>query len=101
MTRTPLAWQNLVNNRARLLASVGGVAFAVVLMFLEMGFLNGLYDSQSYVVQQLNADLLIVHAHKEAFVPQVPFPRQRLQQAKAHKDVVAAYPLYVEEFRSL
>src|SRR5262245_3460862 len=101
MTRTPLAWRNLVNSRARLIASVGGVAFAVVLMFLEMGFLNGLYDSQSYVVEQFNADLVIVHTHKEAVVPKVPFPRSRLEQAKGHPDVAAAYPLYVEELRAV
>jgi putative ABC transport system permease protein len=98
--RTPLAWRNLVHSKARMAASVGGVAFAVVLMFLEMGFRNGLYDSQTYVVQTLDADLLIVHAHKEAVVPKVPFARARLFQAKAHPDVAAAYPLYLEELKA-
>ena len=35
-------------------ASVGGVAFAVVLMFVEMGFSNGLYDSETYTINVLN-----------------------------------------------
>jgi putative ABC transport system permease protein len=99
--RTPLAWRNFVNNKPRLLAAVGGVAFAVVLMFVEMGFLNGLYDSQSQVVKLLNADLLIVSAHKEAVVPKVPFPKKRLTQASGHPDVAGAYPLYVEELRAI
>ncbi len=99
--RTPLAWRNFVNNKPRMLAAVGGVAFAVVLMFVEMGFLNGLYDSQSQVVKLFNADLLIVSAHKEAVVPKVPFPKKRLTQARAHPDVVGAYPLYVEELKAL
>src|SRR5262245_55682211 len=99
--RTPLAWRNFVNNKPRMLAAVGGVAFAVVLMFVEMGFLNGLYDSQSQVVKLFNADLLIVSAHKEAVVPKVTFPKKRLTQARAHPDVVGAYPLYVEELKAL
>src|SRR5262245_11029567 len=98
---TPLAWRNFVHNRPRMLASLLGVAFAVVLMFLEMGFLNGLYDSQSRVVTLLDADLLLVNVHKEAVVPRVPFPKKRLTQATAHPDVEAAYPVYVEELRAL
>jgi putative ABC transport system permease protein len=84
-----------------MLASVGGVTFAVVLMLVEMGFLNGLYDSQSEVVKKINADLLIVHAHKEAVVPKMPFPKKRLAQARAHPDILAAYPVYVEELHAL
>src|SRR2546421_12505759 len=101
MARTPLAWRNFINNKPRMFASVGGVAFAVVLMFIEMGFLNGLYDSQSQVVKMIDADLLIINAHKEAVVPKLPFPQNRINQAKAHPNVASAYPLYIEEFRSL
>jgi putative ABC transport system permease protein len=70
-------------------------------MFIEMGFLNGLYDSQTQVVKLIDADLMIVNAHKEAVVPKLPFPRKRLTQAKGHQDVAGAYPLYIEEFRAL
>ena len=101
MKRTALAWRNFIHNKPRMLASVGGVMFAVVLMLLEMGFLNGLYDSQSKIVKLLNADLLLVHVHKEAVVPKISFPRKRLSQARANPDIVGAYPLYVEELRAL
>src|SRR5438105_3743402 len=101
MALTPLAWRNFINNKPRMFASIGGVAFAVVLMFIEMGFLNGLYDSQTQVVKMIDADLLIVNAHKEAVVPKLPFALNRINQARAHPDVVGAYPLYLEEFRAL
>src|SRR5436309_533564 len=97
----PLAWKNFVHNKPRMLASVGGVAFAVVLMFVEMGFSNGLYDSQTYIINRLNADLVIVSVNKEAVVPKLPFPRNRLVQARGVPGVEATYPLYVEEYRSL
>jgi putative ABC transport system permease protein len=84
-----------------MLASVGGVAFAIVLMFIEMGFTNGLYDTEIYVINMLNADLVLVGRYKEATVPKLPFPKKRLVQARAVTGVEATYPLYVNEYRSL
>lgn len=98
--RTPIAWLSLVHRTGRLAAAIAGVAFASVLMFLEMGFRYGLLDSQTYPLRMLNADLVILHAQKEALVPQLPFPRIRLVQALGVPGIDAAYPLYVEEYRS-
>jgi hypothetical protein len=44
-SRTPLAWKNLTHDPRRLVVASCGVAFAVLLMFMEMGFLNALLDS--------------------------------------------------------
>lgn len=98
--RVPLAWLNLCESRRRLLASVSGVSFAVVLMFLELGFLHGLYDSQTRVAELLNADLIMMHRHKEALVPSLAFSRRRLVQARGFEGVAAAWPLYVEEYHA-
>ncbi len=95
---TPIAWLSLTHRKPRLAAALAGVAFASVLMFLEMGFLNGLFDSQTNVVRQLDADLVIVHEQKEAFVPLAPFPRRRVIQARAVPGVEAAYPVYLKEY---
>ena len=98
--RIPLAWANLVQSVPRMAVSLGGVAFAVMLMFVEMGFLNGLYDSQTNVVEKFNADLVMVHAHKQAVAPTLAFPHQRLIQARGHAGVAATYALYAEELRA-
>lgn len=100
-SRIPLAWLSLVHRRSRLIASLSGVAFASLLMFLEMGFRNGLFDSQAYVAKMMNADLVIVHSQKEAVVPKLPFPRRRLLQAQGVPGIVAAYPLYIDEYHSV
>jgi hypothetical protein len=68
-TTTPLAWRNFSYSRARLVGSLAGVTFAVILMFVEMGFLNGLYDNHTRFVDLLDADLLLVNADKEAVIP--------------------------------
>ena len=36
--RTPLAWLNLVHHKPRTLVAVAGVAFAVLLSFMQLGF---------------------------------------------------------------
>jgi putative ABC transport system permease protein len=99
-TTTPLAWRNFTHSRARLVGSLAGVAFAVVLMFVEMGFLNGLFDNHTRFVDRLNADLLLVHADKEAVLPAQPFPRRRLFQVRGQPGVAAVYGLRLEEMHA-
>jgi putative ABC transport system permease protein len=96
LLRLILAWSNLAHHRGRFLASTAGVAFAVFLMFMELGFLHALFDSQLTWMRQLNADLLLTSKAKWAAAFSEPFPRRRLSQAKAVPGVVGAYPLYIQ-----
>jgi putative ABC transport system permease protein len=92
--RTPLAWLNLTHDRRKLLTSLAGVAFAVLLMFLFNGFKNALYDSQVQLLQLFNADIILVNKQKyNMFVPEA-FARRRLYQAQTFEGIAAAYPLY-------
>ncbi|ETX06002.1 ABC transporter permease DevC [Candidatus Entotheonella palauensis] len=91
----PLARQMLWHDRWRLLRSIAGIAFAVFLIFAEIGFLNGLYDNQVELIRQLNADIIITHAAKRNLNQNRPFSRRRLYQAKVVPGVIAAYPLHV------
>jgi putative ABC transport system permease protein len=94
LRQTPLAWLNLTHDRRKLLTSLAGVTFAVLLMFLFNGFKNALYDSQVQLLQMLNADIVIANKQKyNMFVPEA-FARRRLYQARALEGVESAYPLY-------
>ena len=75
--------------------SITGIAFAVLLMFTEIGFLNGLYDSQVELVNHLSADLIITNRLKYSLIRIEPFARRRLYQATTIPGVKAAYPLYL------
>lgn len=99
MSRTPLAWLDLTHHKRRLAMSVTGVAFAVFLIFIEIGFLNGVYDSQTDLVSHFNADLVLVNRLKEDVRPLLPFSRGRLLQAANHGAVSEVYPLYVDSGR--
>lgn len=98
--RTPLAWRNIVHNKVTMLISIAAVAFAVVIMFMELGFLNGLYDSQTGVLEFFDADLVMVSGALHIFNAHETFPRSRLQQAAGFEGVRGAYPVYVEDVLS-
>src|SRR5260370_40857241 len=95
-TRVPLAWLNLTHQKRRFFISLAGVTFAVVLMFMEMGFWNALLDGLVSLIRAFNADLVIVNKEKYALNINEPFTRRRLQQALAAPGVRAAYPFHPE-----
>ena len=45
--RIPVAWCMLVHRKGRFMLSMMGIAFSVVIMFMEIGFFNGINDSQA------------------------------------------------------
>jgi putative ABC transport system permease protein len=93
----PLAWLELTHDRRHLLTSVAGITFAVVLMYMQVGFLNGFYDSQVQLVRSLNGTLIITSKRKQVMLHNEPFPRKRIAQARAVAGVEAAYAVYVEQ----
>lgn len=96
----PLAWRNLTESPVRLAASVAGTAFAVTLMFMEVGFRGALLDSMVSVVRALDGDLFLVSRSLYTLAIPQPFPSQRLEQARAFDGVTGSSRLYVETRRS-
>jgi putative ABC transport system permease protein len=98
LRRTPLAWFNLIHDRRRLAIAVGGIGFAVLLMFMQTGFRYALFDSTVEVVRDLDADVVIVSRAKYSLTTNIPFERRRMYQARSVDGVRGAYPLYIEPF---
>jgi putative ABC transport system permease protein len=94
--RTPLAWQNLTHNPRRLVVAVSGVAFAVILIFMELGFLNALLESTVQVLRRLNGDIIILSKAEYALIAAERFDIHRLAGARAFPGVASVSPLYIE-----
>ncbi len=94
--QTPLAWKNLTHDWRRLAVAVAGIAFAVLLMFMQVGFQNGLFNSQVKLIDELQGDLFIVSKAKYTLAAEKRFPINRLHQASSCRGVDGAYPLYTE-----
>ncbi|MEM6426274.1 MAG: ABC transporter permease DevC [Cyanobacteria bacterium P01_D01_bin.128] len=95
--RTPLALLNLTHDRRRFVTSLGGVAFAVLLMFLFTGFKNALYDSQLQLLSQLNGEVVMINRLKSNMFVPISFARRRLYQARSFEGVGDAYALYTSD----
>jgi len=96
--RTALAYRNLMHNWQRLVVALSGVAFAVLLMFMQTGYNNALLDSTAQVIEVLDADVVIVSKNMFALPSVKRFSMQRIAAARACPGVIGVYPLYIEAF---
>jgi putative ABC transport system permease protein len=94
MYRIPLAWLQLKREKLRLLVAVAGVAFAVVLIFMQLGFRNALFESSVRVHDALDADLVIISTQFDFLAQPKTFSRRRLYQALGAPGVASVAPLY-------
>ena len=89
-----LAWLQLRQQRIRLLVALAGVAFAAILIFMQLGFQEALFKSAVTVHGKLRADLVLISPQSAYLVAMKPFPGRRLYQAAAFEGVEDVTPLY-------
>ena len=98
--RTPLAWLNTTSSPPKLLLASSGIGFAVVLMFMQIGFLNGLFDSTVQILRLLDADLVIMSPARYTLPSEQRFNYGLLQRARAVTGVRSVQPLYIDRSMS-
>lgn len=94
--KTPLAWLNLLHDKTRTLVATAGVAFAVVLVLMQLGFLNSVRATATQIYDQLRFDILLVSPQYNYISKAGMFPQTRLYQATSVKGVAQARPLYLD-----
>lgn len=94
--KTPLLLQNLWHDWKRTLVGIGGVAFAVVLMLVQLGFLNSVALTATLLYRQLDFDILLTSRQYQTVSKAGFFPRQRLYEAASTPGVRDAHPLYLD-----
>ncbi|HMC11860.1 MAG TPA: ABC transporter permease DevC [Pirellulaceae bacterium] len=99
--RTPLAWKNLTHDVRRLFVAVSGVAFAVILIFMELGFLNALLESTVQVFRRLKGEIVVVSRAQYALIAAERFDIRRIYDARDVPGVVAVAPVYIESTAAL
>jgi len=93
--RTPLGWLQLSHEKGRLLVALAGIAFADVLMFMQLGFQSSLYDSNTRVQRSMLADLVLISPKALNFQNMSTFSRRRLFQANDTPGVQTSTALYI------
>jgi putative ABC transport system permease protein len=93
--RTPLGWLQLSHQKGKLAVALAGIAFADVLMFMQLGFRAALFDSSIRTHNILDTDVVIFSPQGLNFGNLATFPRRRLLQAQDVPGVAAAHPMYI------
>lgn len=92
----PLAWLQLTREKIRLLVALAGIGFAVILMFMQLGFRDALFESAVTLHTQIKADILLISPQSTTLVAMKSFAQRRLYQARGFDGVEAVSPLYLD-----
>lgn len=98
--RVAYAWLQLSHEKWRLLAAVAGIMFAIVLVFMQLGLREALFDSAVRLHRHLDYDLVMLSPRTTFIGATREFPRNRLIQAAGFDGVASVTPLYMTLTRS-
>jgi putative ABC transport system permease protein len=91
--RIPLAWCLLTRQPVRLLVALAGISFAGILMFMQLGFRDGLFDASVTIHKLFDADLVLMSPRTMSSIGMASFPGRRLVQTLADPDVRGITPV--------
>jgi putative ABC transport system permease protein len=90
-----LATKSLLHDKLRFLITVSGVAFAVTLVFVQVGLFLGLMDNASLTINQLDADLWVTSRNTPNVDFAHTFPETSIKRVRAIDGVERADNLIV------
>lgn len=96
MFAIPLAWLQLLRERTRLLVALAGIGFAVILMFMQLGFRDALFESAITLHKSLQGDIFLISPQSNALIAMRSFSERRLFQAGGYDGVDYVSPLYLD-----
>ncbi|WP_413442991.1 ABC transporter permease DevC [Synechococcus sp. MIT S1220] len=92
--RISLSWLMLTRQPVRLLIALAGISFAGILMFMQFGFRDGLFEASVTVHRLFDADLVLISPSSVNSVQMEGFPRRRLVQTLADSRVQGISPVH-------
>ena len=93
--RLPIGWLQLTHKRGRFAAALAGVAFANVLVFVQLGLMNSMGAATLKPYEFFAADVMISAGDANALAEGGNVARQWMLQALADPDVVQGMGLFV------
>ncbi|WP_009633628.1 ABC transporter permease DevC [Synechocystis sp. PCC 7509] len=94
--KIPLAWLQLTREKPRLLIALSGIAFADILMFMQLGFREALFNSNVRLHDSLETDIVLINPQSDALLSMEPFSQRRLYQALGLQSVKSVHPIYLD-----
>ena len=93
--RLPIGWLQLSHNKGRLFAAVSGVAFANLLVFMQLGIMGALNGSTVAPYAIIDTDLILSSQEGNTLTDSEHIARVWMLQALGVAGVADASPLYI------
>jgi len=92
---TPLGWLQLWHRPVRLAVAVAGIAFAVLLILMQLGFRSALFESTLRFHERFRYDIALFSPDSVFIVRPQPFSIRRLYEAMGDPAVADVSPVYI------
>ena len=93
--KTPLALLQLTHEKTRLLVALAGITFADVLMFMQLGFRDALFNSSVRLHESLQGDIFILNSKTDTLTGIRSFSQRRLYDVLGVNQVKDVTPIYI------
>lgn len=67
--KIPLAWLQLSREKMRLVVALAGIGFADILMFMQLGFKDALFESAVNLHKNLQGDIFLISPQSTSLLP--------------------------------
>ncbi|MGF2039022.1 MAG: ABC transporter permease DevC [Nostoc sp. CmiVER01] len=94
--KIPLSWLQLTREKTRLAVALAGIAFADILMFMQLGFRDALYYSNVRFHNSLQGDIVLINSQSNAVLAMRSFSQRRLYKALELPAVQSVHPIYLD-----
>jgi len=99
LKRTPMAFYNVLQFPMRTAVSAAGIAFALLLVFMQLGFLGAVSNTATVLFDQLEFDLMIRSPDYLHLYEARHFDQSWLTWCRGQADVSDAKPLWIDLVR--
>jgi putative ABC transport system permease protein len=93
--KIPLAWLQLSREKMRLVVALAGIGFADILMFMQLGFRDALFDSSITLHKNLQGDIFLISPQSTSTIAMKSFPSRRLYQTLGFDGVKSISQVYL------
>ena len=91
----PLGWLQLKHKPLRLIVALCGIAFAVLLIMMQLGFRSALFESAVRFHEKFDYDIALFSPDSVFIVRPQPFSIRRLYQSMGFDAVESVTPVYI------
>jgi len=93
--RVAFAWRLIAHRKTRSAVAVSGIAFSILVVFVQLGFYGAVVNTALAISSRLDADIVLVSSRFVHLSHASTFPRVRIYQSLALPEVVSSTPVYL------